>query len=181
MLPRKCWTRDVEVFGRVDPNTCAKEFNDILHCTVGTKRVIPLYENFCLLEKKGTTVNKRLFKIDGLHPNRVGSEFLQSLITLRVYDGETPPRLVRSAKQDTTTRNLKCNAHDKVIFLSPPAAPSLSDLTTFPPLAGKAKISLTSPQLQNYSGALLKAVPTEVHPPTVSNSNYYKANSGKNG
>ena len=95
MLPRRGWSQSVQAFDvDVHPNACAVNFNELLQCELGSDHVIELYEDFCL-EDSSHNINflydRRLFKADGLHPNKMGCGLLEALIAHQVFKNTTPP------------------------------------------------------------------------------------------
>ena len=85
-----------------DPNTCAKDFNDLLIAEVGKQHVIPLYSIFLDHDRSRSlnidTSNRKLFKADGLHPNKGGSKMISGAIIKFLHCNEgTNPALVNAA------------------------------------------------------------------------------------
>ena len=85
-----------------DPNTCAKDFNDLLIAEVGKQHVIPLYSIFLDHNRSRSlnidTSNRKLFKADGLHPNKGGSKMISGAIIKFIYCNEgTNPALVTAS------------------------------------------------------------------------------------
>ena len=98
VLPRRAWTRKVPLFLK-DPNHCTKVFNEELHETIGTARVVKTFNQFGSSMKKNgkssTTICEKFYKTDGLHPNRTGSKLLGALISKCVY------KALKSGKAET--------------------------------------------------------------------------------
>ena len=85
-----------------DPNTCAKDFNDLLIAEVGKQHVIPLYSIFLDQDRSRSlnidTSNRKFFKADGLHPNKGGSKMISGAIIKFIYSNEgTNPALVTAS------------------------------------------------------------------------------------
>ena len=86
-----------------DPNTCAKDFNDLLIAEVGKQHVIPLYSIFLDHDRSRSlnidTSNRKLFKADGLHPNKGGSKMISGAIVkfLHCNEGTNPALVTASA------------------------------------------------------------------------------------
>ena len=86
-----------------DPNTCAKDFNDLLIAEVGKQHVIPLYSIFLDHDRSKSlnidTSNRKLFKADGLHPNKGGSKMISGAIVkfLHCNEGKNPALVTASA------------------------------------------------------------------------------------
>ena len=86
-----------------DPNTCAKDFNNLLIAEVGKQHVIPLYSLFLDHDRSRSlnldTSNRKLFKADGLHPNKGGSKVITGSIIkfLHCNEGTNPALVTASA------------------------------------------------------------------------------------
>ena len=109
VLPRGRWTRDVPLFSK-DPNLCARNFNDELLACVGPKRLIETFRHFssnCRNKNNGapqTTICKKFFRGDGLHPNQTGAKLLGALISRSVCRALEYERSQTSASPPQTVR-----------------------------------------------------------------------------
>ena len=85
VLPRKNWTRD-DVPTTLHPNVHAQEFNRVLNEEF-PGRVVELYQYF--VGRNGQVLSK-LYKEDGLHPDKNGGRFLKGLIRRHVKCRDEP-------------------------------------------------------------------------------------------
>ena len=179
MLPRKRWTRQVEV--NAHPNQCAASFNELLHALIRRAHIVPLYEDFI---GTGDRCNGRLYKKDGLHPNKMGQQLLATLIKMEIYSDITPPPITQSKPEEPEDEFKDARAFNPLVGesglalrygrvnvmtynhsaeLSGESAPCISDLGAFPPLSdGTAQPGSIS---TDYVDALLKPVAVKVSSP----------------
>ena len=157
VLPRRRWTRQVPLFAK-DPNDCTLVFNEELHETIGTARVVKTFSHFSASTKKnGTsspTICEKFYKTDGLHPNRTGSKLLGALISKCVYKAlkrvkadtsnalsEVVPVPIRSVVANRSKAQTISEIHQPISTLprmiirnriTPP--PPMDDMDQYPPL-----------------------------------------------
>ncbi len=144
---------------------------------MGEANVVPLYEDFL---GAADQCDSRLFKRDGLHPNRLGQELLGTLIKMKIYSDTTPPQITRNEpdhhQPDDEFKDVK--AFNPLVGDSGLAlqygrlnksyqchltgmsglAPSINDPVAFPPLSDHGP-ALPSTKCTGYVDALLKPAP----------------------
>ena len=193
VLPRRAWTRKVPLFLK-DPNQCTIVFNEELHETVGTARVVKTFSHFSSsVKKNGTssrTICEKFYKTDGLHPNRTGSKLLGALISKCVYKAmksgkaetlnvlsEAVPVPVRSVVENRSKAQTISEIHQpkstlpRMIIrnsITPP--PPMDDIDQYPPLPNQPQqlergVSGTDGVLFGYNEAVKKVVVKKTTPP----------------
>ena len=154
----------------MSPNRCAAEFNDVLHSSIGTQDVVPLFRAF-MGSGKPNSYDKFLVR-DGLHPNKVGSELIVALISKFIFQhsgskrfGDKRLHFEPKIRKPTGFRlqesdedaNLRRTRRSMLVLDSPP--PNVKDLIEYPNLSEEC--CSTMPTLTGYTQAAKK--PATVH------------------
>ena len=185
VLPRRAWTRKVPLFLK-DPNHCTIVFNEELHETIGTARVIKTFSHFSSsVKKNGTssrTICEKFYKTDGLHLNRTGSKLLGALISKFVYKAlkcgkadspyvlsEVVPAPVRSGVGNRSKSQTVPEIHQprstlpRMVIKHTTPPPPMDDIDQYPPLPRQSPqlergVSGTGGDLLGYNEAVKKVV-----------------------
>ena len=161
MLPRRRWTRKVPLSLK-DPNHCTLVFNEELHETIGSDRVVKVFNHFSSSIKRNgvslSTICSKFFKDDGLHPNKTGSKLLGALLSKCLckalksgkFDSqkvlptevvlERSDGAIYSKKQAVSDIHQPKGAHPRMVIrgtYTPP--PQMDDLNHFPCLPKKTQ------------------------------------------
>ena len=169
----------MELFKTALPNQCASTFNELLHCTVGEKNIISLYDDFCC----GTSpdvYNRGLYKSDGLHPNGLGKELLSALIRVCIYRDICPPPCMTRQRDDEKPEedgfeavrafrplvggtglalNYGIVRRDLQLECNAQIAPAIDDQQAFPPLIEREEVAPLPISCSGYAEMLKQPAP----------------------